>query len=524
MHKRFLAALASAALACALVFTLGAAAQRPERTVAAAPDPDAPPPVARELRGAWVAAVSNIDWPSRSGLSTAEQKAELIAILDRLVALRMNAVVLQVRPAADALYASEREPWSTYLTGRQGRAPSPYYDPLQFAIDEAHRRGLELHAWFNPFRAFHPSGARGDTARTHVAKTRRGLVRRYGNQLWMDPGDPEVRRRSLEVIADVVRRYDIDAVHLDDYFYPYRVERRRGYLQFPDDATYQAYQRGGGRLGRDDWRRDNVNQFVRQLYSTVHGIKPSVRVGISPFGIWRPGHPRGIVGLDAYVEIYADSRLWLQQGWVDYFAPQLYWHPDAERQSFSRLLAWWGSEEQNPHGRHIWPGLYTNRVIPGETNPRWRTEAVTRQIAMARDDTTASGHIHFSMRALQRDPDGVATRLGTSVYREPALVPATPWLDPSVPTAPAPLATRESDGSMRIELRSGDGKAPWLWTVQYRDANGAWRTQILPGAQRIFSVRDQVGTAQADPAWVSAVNRVGTQSEVVRVSLPTSVQ
>lgn len=490
------------------------------QTVPVRKDPDAPPPVAREFRGAWVAAVSYIDWPSRPGLTTAEQKTELLGILDRLVELRMNAVVLHVRPAADALYQSSREPWSSYLTGRQGRAPEPFYDPLAFAVREAHRRGLELHAWFNPFRAFHPSGEPGDTARSHVSRTNRRLIRRYGDQLWMDPGDPEVRRRSLAVIADVVRRYDIDAVHLDDYFYPYRIERRGRTVPFPDEATYSAYRKRGGGLSRNDWRRENVNQFVRELYEQTRRQKQHVRVGISPFGIWRPGYPEGIQGLDAYAEIYADSRLWLRKGWVDYFAPQLYWHPDAERQSFSRLLEWWGARAQNPHERHIWAGLYTSRVVPGETTPKWTPDAILRQIRMAREDATATGQIHFSMRALQLDPDGLASRLAEHAYTEPALPPATPWLDPRVPPAPAPRARRDATGAVRLELRTGDqAPQPWLWTVQQRDASGRWTTRILPGSER--SVQLPPGPSEVGPVtvWVSAVSRVGVQSEVVPVQV-----
>lgn len=508
--------IAAALVTLALPASLDA--QRPERTVPIRKDVVGPPPIAREFRGAWVAAVSYIDWPSRPGLTVGEQKRELLAILDRLVELRLNAVVLHVRPAADALYASQLEPWSSYVTGRQGRPPEPAWDPLAFAVDEAHARGLELHAWFNPYRAFHESGRAGDTARTHIARTNPELVRRYGSDLWMDPGDPAVRRRTLEVIADVVRRYDIDAVHLDDYFYPYRVNDRRGRtIPFPDAATYEAYRARGGRLPLSDWRRDNVNTFVRELYEQTRRQKPHVRVGISPFGIWRPGHPSGISGLDAFEEIYADSRLWLQRGWVDYFAPQLYWHPDAERQSFSRLLAWWANRQQNPHERHIWPGLFTNRVIMGQSRPQWTADAITRQIAMARAEPAASGHVHFSMRGLLRNPDNLSSRLATTVYREPALVPASPWLDAAVPAAPAARIVRDTrTGGDRLELRSpATVEAPWLWTVQFRDA-GAWRTEVVPGRMRSMAIPR--GTSDY---WVSAVNRVGNQSDIVPASTPS---
>lgn len=508
----FIALLAAAASSSSLC------AQRPDRTLPVQKDVNAPPTIAREFRGAWVAAVSYIDWPSRRGLTPAEQQAELIAILDRLVELRMNAIVLHVRPAGDALYSSQLEPWSTYLTGRQGQAPNPLWDPLAFAIGEAHARGLELHAWFNPYRAFHSSGFGGDTAATHIYRRNPGLVRRYGDQLWMDPGEPAVRRHSLAVIADVVRRYDIDAVHLDDYFYPYRIRGKDGReVEFPDESSYAAYRRRGGTLGRGDWRRDNVNQFVRELYEQTRREKPHVRVGISPFGIWRPGYPAGIAGLDAYESIYADSRLWLQRGWADYFVPQLYWHPDAERQSFSRLLDWWGNTQQNPHRRHMWAGLFTSRVVPGASRPQWGADAITRQINMTRDDPTASGHVHFSMAGLQKNPDGLATQLATTLYREPALVPATPWLDAAPPVTPAPRLVRAADqGAQRLELRPvNTHPVPWLWTVQYRDSARAWRTEIVPGRQRALSL-----PGGASDVWVSAVNRVGTQSALVRVPSP----
>lgn len=512
MTFRFLLAAVMAAAA----WPTSLCAQRPERTVPVRKDINpGPPPVVREFRGAWVAAVSNIDWPSRPGLPVAEQKAELLRILDRLVELRMNAIVLHVRPAADALYASRIEPWSSYLTGRQGVAPAPLYDPLSFALDAAHERGLELHAWFNPYRAFHASARTGDTSGLHIAKTNPELVRPYGGHLWMNPGDPAVRRRSLEVIADVVRRYDIDAVHLDDYFYPYRVSDTQGRtVPFPDASTYATYRSRGGHLSLSAWRRENVNTFVRELYEQTRSQKRHVRVGISPFGIWRPGYPAGIGGLDAYEEIYADSRLWLQRGWLDYFAPQLYWHPDAQRQSFSRLLAWWGGAQQNPHGRHLWPGLFTNRVITGESRPQWDAGVITRQITMAREDRSATGHVHFSMRALMQNADDLTTRLGATLYREPALIPATPWLDAAVPPAPSAWMGRDPRTSgQRIDLRPDTtGVAPWLWTVQYRDAAGAWKTEILPGRQRTFPVLPGTSTY-----WVSAVNRVGTQSEVVPV-------
>ena len=284
-----------------------------------------PPAVAREFRGVWLASVKNIDWPSRPGLAVAQQKAELLALLDRAKQLQLNAVLLQVRPSCDALYASKLEPWSEYLTGQMGQAPSPFYDPLTFAVEEAHQRGLELHAWFNPYRARH-AAALSPVSANHVSRTHPQLVKPYAKSYWLDPGLREVQEHSLNVVKDVAQRYDIDGVHFDDYFYPYPEKDEKGRpLPFPDWASWKQYQDGGGRLGREDWRRENVNLFIVRVSQSVKAIKPWVKFGIAPFGIWRPGHPSQIRGLDSYDVLYADSRKWLRDGWVDYLAPQLYW-------------------------------------------------------------------------------------------------------------------------------------------------------------------------------------------------------
>jgi len=345
---------------------------------AAGPAPaSAPPPVARELRGVWVATVANIDWPSRPGLPADSQRAELTALLDRAAALRLNAVVFQVRPAADALYPSELEPWSEFLTGEQGKAPEPLWDPLAFAVDGAHRRGMELHAWFNPYRARHPA-AKGTEAPTHISRTHPGLVKSYGRYLWMDPGEPEVQERSLRVMLDVVRRYDVDGIHIDDYFYPYPERDSAGRtVDFPDEPSWQRYRASGGRLARDDWRRRNVDDFIQRLHREIHREKPWVKFGISPFGIWRPGHPPQIqTGFDQYAMLYADARRWLREGWMDYFTPQLYWPVAQTPQSYPVLLDWWVKE--NVRGRHLWPGNFTSRTWEGNPTP-WGAREILGQ-------------------------------------------------------------------------------------------------------------------------------------------------
>ncbi|HVT28302.1 MAG TPA: family 10 glycosylhydrolase, partial [Lacipirellulaceae bacterium] len=249
-------------------------------------DPTGPPPVAREFRGAWVATVGNIDWPSKPGLPADVQKRELIAIFDKCLELNLNGVIFQVRTQADALYDSKFEPWSEFLTGRMGEAPKPYYDPLKFAVEEAHRRGLQLHAWFNPYRV-HTPVAKSEPAANHASVARPDIVRTYGQYKWFDPGDPASEDAFVAVLTDVVKRYDVDGVHIDDYFYPYQEKDKSGKtIPFPDDETYRRAVAAGVKLDRADWRRQNVNHLIERMYTEVKKLKPWVLVGISPFGIW----------------------------------------------------------------------------------------------------------------------------------------------------------------------------------------------------------------------------------------------
>jgi uncharacterized lipoprotein YddW (UPF0748 family) len=473
-----------------------------------APTRAGPPRVPEELRGVWVASVANLDWPSRKGLSTAQQQAELRAILDRVADLKFNVVIFQVRPAADALYASKLEPWSEYLTGAAGRAPAPYYDPLEFAVREAHARGLQLHAWFNPFRARHPSATSAVPA-DHVIRRRPDIAKRYGSHYWLNPTHPDVPKRSLAVILDVVRRYDIDGVHIDDYFYPYKEKDKAGkVIPFPDDDTWQEYRKAGGRLNRDDWRREAVNRVVERLYREVKAAKPWVRVGISPFGIWRPGHPPGIAGFDAYQEIDADSRRWLNEGWCDYFAPQLYWPIHQEKQSYPRLLRWWAGE--NRQGRHLCPGNYAGRVTGEPTG--WPAREIVEQVRLTRAQPGTSGNIQFSMKAILHNTGGIADAIRT-VYEGAALVPPMPWLKLPRPGRPT-VAWREPDGGPELVIRPG-GKGVRLYVVQSREA-GRWTTGVQPaGGEGTRRVRFK---QRPEELLITAVDRAGNTSEPVRLT------
>jgi uncharacterized lipoprotein YddW (UPF0748 family) len=466
-----------------------------------------PPEAPREFRAAWVATVANIDWPSRPGLSVARQVEEMEAILDRAVDLNLNAIVLQVRPAADALYASDYEPWSEYLSGEQGLSPTPYYDPLATWVTEAHHRGLELHAWFNPYRARH-SGARSPDASNHVSQTMPDAVRKFNGWEWLDPGDPRASAHTLNVIMDVVRRYNIDGVHLDDYFYPYP-EYLKG-SDFPDDATWNKYKQAGGTLERGDWRRDNVNRMIHDIYEEIKSAKPYVKFGISPFGIARPGLPEEVeAGFDQYEKLYADARLWLMQGWCDYFSPQLYWRVDS-KQPFDKLLGWWVG--QNERGRHIWPGLNTSNVT--KTEAGWSADEIVRQIEVARNTPGAGGEIHFSMKALMENRAGVADALREGPYARPALIPATPWLGSPARARPSPpdvQAVIQGDGSVMVSWDSMDLEKPRWWGVWAREG-GEWHFSVYPGQVKSVLISSQRGRGAVDAVSVIAVDRLGNTS------------
>jgi uncharacterized lipoprotein YddW (UPF0748 family) len=442
-----------------------------------------PPPEPREFRAAWVATVANIDWPSRSGLSGAVQRREVLALLDRARTLNLNAIVLQVRPSADAIYPSALEPWAEFLSGEQGKPPwgadEAAWDPLAFWVQEAHRRGLELHAWFNPYRARH-SLAKSAPAAPHLAVTKPELVRRYGEMLWLDPGEPAAAAHTLAVVLDVVRRYDIDGVHIDDYFYPYPVSVEGVEQPFPDDGPWARAQLAGAEPGRDAWRRANVNSLVKALHEAIHQAKPTVRFGISPFGLGRPDRRTpDMVGFSQYDKLFADVEFWLQEGWLDYLAPQLYWQIEKVGQAFPVLLNYWvAANAARPAARggprHLWPGLFTSQVRANPAEPpsarAWPAREVLEQVQVLRRNSHsngvaglgppapvpgpgpaapagtgagagaaapgATGHIHFSMAALMQDRDGVATLLSLGAYAQAALPPATPWLDATPPPAP----------------------------------------------------------------------------------------
>jgi uncharacterized lipoprotein YddW (UPF0748 family) len=466
----------------------------------------------REFRAAWVATVANINWPSRPGLPVDSQQREAIALLDFLQKHHFNAVIFQVRPQADALYQSSLEPWSYYLTGTQGKAPSPYYDPLTFWTEEAHRRGLELHVWLNPYRAHHVSG--GPVTDSSIVKRKPGLsMKLKEGYWWFDPSRKEVQDHSAAVVRDIVKRYDIDGVHFDDYFYPY--PSYNGNEDFPDSASWAAYQQGGGKLSRSDWRRDAVNTFIQRVYREIKEEKRHVKFGLSPFGIWRPGHPESIAGFDQYDVLYADAKLWLNKGWIDYFAPQLYWPISRQAQSYPVLLGWWQSE--NTLQRHLWPGISI-----GDTSVRSTTEVIN-QIMVNRGMTPLSkGVIHWSIGQVVRNQH-LSRALTEGVYRQPALIPASPWLDRQAPAPPEVTTAPFSDSLLTVRIEHPDPSDVARWVVY--SYHGSLRNYtILPAGMRSGAVplRRRAGntTEKLSRVEVTAVDRNGNESTRRVVSIP----
>lgn len=472
------------------------------------------PPVPREFRAVWVSTVANIDWPSRRDLSSEQQKAEIISILNHAAQMNLNAIVLQVRPAADAIYPSAIEPWSEFLTGEQGKPPSPYYDPLQFWVEQAHERGLELHAWFNPYRARTPQ-AKTAAAKNHISRTWPEAVKQYGDLQWMDPAEPAAMQQTLDVIRDVVKRYDIDGVHIDDYFYPYPIKAANGTeLDFPDDAAWLRYLQSGGNLNRADWRRENVNRLVSAIDQQVHQEKSWIKFGISPFGIGRPDRlPAGISGFSQYDKLYADVELWLSQGWLDYLAPQLYWPIQQSAQAFKVLHSYWIA--QNTQQRYVWPGLYTSRI--DHSDKSWPVEEILNQVDAVREQS-GSGHLHFSMISLQQNRKDIRQRLAAEKYTTPAVIPAMPWLDGG--TLPATPQLELSSDQQSVTIKPGGDAAAVRLMAIWKRTDQQWLFSVQSASKTGISLTSSPQTGAIREIAVIAIGRNGMESQATRLSLP----
>jgi uncharacterized lipoprotein YddW (UPF0748 family) len=383
----------------------------------------------REFRGIWVATVTNIDWPSRPGLSVDQQKQEFIALLEYHKGNGLNAVILQVRPAADAFYAKSREPWSKWLMGRQGLAPAAGYDPLEFAINEAHSRGMELHAWFNPYRA--TMSANEVVSPDHYTRKHPEWFFMYAGKKQFDPGIPEVREHIVQVILDVVKGYDVDGIHFDDYFYPYPVAGQR----INDAATFATYNNGMTNI--NDWRRNNVDVLIKELDDSIHHYKKHVKFGISPFGIWKNDFEdvdgSETKGLSNFSALFADSRRWVKEGWVDYINPQIYFSFTRKAAPFGTLVDWWSN---NTYGRHLYIGQAAY-LVNQKAEAAWRMpEQLPDQIRYIRDNNRVQGSVFFSSKSFSTIARAAGDSLRLNIYKYPALPPQMPWLDEIVPNAP----------------------------------------------------------------------------------------
>ncbi len=386
----------------------------------------------REFRAVWVATVNNIDWPSKPGISSEMQKKEAIQILNMHAKNGMNAIILQVRPSSDTFYQSELEPWSRYLCGTSGKAPIPFYDPLQFWIEECHKRNMEFHAWLNPFRV--AQNANEPLAAKHIAFKHPEWIVNYGGKLYFDPGLPQTREFVVKVVTDIVSRYDVDAIHFDDYFYPYPLKE-----DFPDQQSFSQYNRGYLANKKADWRRDNVDQIIQSLSGSIKQTKSWVKFGISPFGVWRNSadDAQGSetnAGTTNYDHLYADILKWQKNGWIDYCLPQLYWQIGNASVDFLTLSKWWAAHSYN-RGMYIGHAVY--KLEANSSIPEWKDpNQLIKQIQITRQTPQLGGSAFYSSVHFNRDLFGFDKSLQNNVYKYPALIPTMPWIDNKAPEIP----------------------------------------------------------------------------------------
>jgi uncharacterized lipoprotein YddW (UPF0748 family) len=398
-----------------------------------------------EFRGVWVATVVNIDWPAAGNYDPLKQQADYIRLLDLHQRNGMNAMIVQVRPAADAFYDSPYEPWSQWLTGVQGKAPSPYYDPLEFMIRETHKRGMEFHAWLNPYRAVFDVNS-SSIAQNHITRSKPDWFLTYGDKKYFDPGNKDAQRYVTMIVRDIVKRYDVDAIHMDDYFYPYRISGK----EFPDDASYRA---SGTTLRKDDWRRSNTDSIIQAISQAIKEEKRLVRFGISPFSVWRnkEDDPRGSdskAGQTNYDDLYADILLWLKKGWIDYVTPQLYFEIGHDKVAYEKLLDWWS---RNSFGRHVYIGHGIYKA--NENNAAFkRPSELPNQIRLLRRYPNVQGSVYYSSKIFERNPNGWNDSLRNNYYKFPALLPPMRWIDNEKPWPPIVDKTIE-DSIIQFNVR-----------------------------------------------------------------------
>ena len=474
----------------------------------------------REFRGVWIANVSNVDWPSQKGLTAEQQRQELIGLLDLHQKQGLNAVFLQIRNACDAVYPSAIEPWSEWLTGQQGQNPG--YDPLALAIEECRKRGLEIHAWFNPYRAV-TDATKASIAPNHISKTQPDWILSYGNLRILDPGLPEVQTYVTRVVMDVLRRYDVDGIHFDDYFYPYP---QTG-LTINDNATFARHNRGF--TNRADWRRDNVNKLVQMVHDSIQVVKPYVKFGISPFAIWQnkssSAQGSDTKGFEGYSGTFADSQKWLQEDWIDYIVPQVYWSIGNAAANFATLVPWWNKAT---YGQHVYVGHGAYK-INNDADLNWNNpQQLLDQIKLVRTYENIQGSAFFSAKTLKNNPLNVANLLKEDLYRLPALIPTMPWKDNKPPAIPTQLAAQQTDRTtIELAWTSATNVASEFdrvrYFVVYRSENNG--TRHFQGIVPVFSASNRFGfvdaNLQAGTKYnysVTAVDRLHNESNPAEIA------
>jgi len=475
----------------------------------------------REFRGVWVATVTNIDWPSAPRLTADRQQNELLGILNHHAQAGINAIMLQVRPAADAFYAKSREPWSRWLSGQQGKAPEPYYDPLEYAITEAHKRNMELHAWFNPYRATMDANY-ASLSPQHVTRLHPDWFFVYGGRKLFNPGLPDVREYIVQVLLDVVDNYDVDGIHMDDYFYPYPIAGQK----INDADAFAQY--GSEYTDIREWRRNNVNLLIKMLADSIHKHKPYLKFGISPFGIWknRGQDPEGSVtyGGSSYVEQFADSRKWVKEGWVDYINPQIYWPFGNRAAAFEKLTDWWSD---NTYNRHLYIGQAAYRVREPGSVPWRNPDQLPAQIRYLRNNPRVQGSVYFSSASLRRNFLGINDSLRNNYYKTPALPPVMLWLDSIAPNAPRQLVVGKNETglvlSWQVPLLARDREAVYGYVV-YRFFEG--EKINLSDPEHILHLRYNSTTTIQDNTAIKGRNYTYIVTAIDRLkneSAPTSI-
>ena len=487
-----------------------------------------------EFRGVWIATVNNIDWPRNRFDNTDKQKRDFRVILNQLKSNGINAVVVQVRAAADAFYQSPYEPWSEWLTGKQGKPPVPFYDPLKFMIEEAHKRGMEFHAWLNPYRAVTNTNS-SDIHSSHITKLKPHWFLSYGSLKIFNPGLPEVRAYITEIVADIVRRYEVDGIHFDDYFYPYPSNE----FKLKDDNTFYTNRNGIKR--KADWRRANVDALIRDVHYAIEEINPKVKFGISPYGVWRNSDmtSRGSLttsGLTSYDHLHADTRLWLEKGWVDYVSPQLYQNTKHKHNSYLELVRWWS---KNNFGRHIYVGHAAYRILEKNSSGWNDIKEMPYQVRHLRKYSSVLGSIFYNSKALLSNKGYFTDSLRMDFYRFPSLVPPMPWKDAIAPLAPDSIHVSNNIKNIRLEwdvpIPAQDGELPNKYVV-YRFENdepiniqNPTKIISIQSAKKRYFVDSDVFDANNYSYIVTSLDVLNNESELpfgppVRTQVSTKTQ